>query len=138
MDEDAEAGDWKVKQGRFAFEVDEGDASMIGPDNGHYDTEAEAMYFGQLSLCGCGDPCAVHAFLVEACDYFDREKHGSKQRPIVNVAELVKSNPEAVAEFVAHFLNNANLLEHGGYAGASWQTERGKQFVEIGPMVDDD
>ena len=38
------------------------------------------------------------------------------------------------AYFIAYALENFNLTEHGGEVGGSWLTDRGKQFLEIGPM----
>jgi len=129
---DPESQDWQVRQDRFEFKRDPENGCLIGPDGCHYDTEAEAMYFDQLGLCGCGCPSEVHKFLVEAAKAFDREGKGWEGAGVDLIKELIKSNPDAVAEFVAHFLNNRALLEHGANVYGAWLTERGKQFVEIG------
>lgn len=136
---EAESNDLSTKQARFYFKTDPDNGCVIGPEGCHYDTEAEAMYFDQLGLCGCGEPEEVHKFLVLACGYFDRDKHGFEAPyPVSKIADLVRANPDIAAEFIGHFLDKKHLLEHGGSVYGAWLTERGKQFVEIGPHIEDD
>lgn len=124
--------DYMQKIGRFEFKRDPDNGMLIGPDECHYDTEAEAMYYGQIGLCGCGKPEEVHRFLLEClaatCDDYETILDHKK------VVELVKAKPEIVAEFVLHFLDDRNLTEHGGSVYGSWLTERGKQVLEAGVM----
>jgi hypothetical protein len=114
----------------FEFKVDESSGRIIGHDDCHYDSKAEAMYFGQLELCGCGNPDDVHRLIIECSKMFE----GDKKKGIDGIMELVKSEPKVASEFIAHFLEQKNLTEHGGSVYGSWLTDRGKQFIEIGPM----
>ena len=132
-----EKQDWMTRTSRFEFKTDPQNECLIGPDGCHYDSEARAMYFDQLKLCGCGMPSEVHRVLAEAASCFDRDKVGwSPETGVTGVAEIVKANPDVVAEFIGHFLEDRALLEHGSSVYGSWLTERGKQFVEIGVHED--
>jgi len=124
---------------RLVFNTDPSNDMLVGPGGCHYDTEAEIMYFDHLGLCGCGNPADVHKFLVDACETFDRDTHGYKgDGPIEKITGLVQENPEIVAEFVAHFLDQRNFLDHGSSVYGSWLSDLGKQFIEIGPHIDRD
>jgi len=123
---------------RFEFKRDESNGMMIGPDGCHYDTEAEAMYFGQTVGCGCGNPEEVHQFLINCSSAFDRDEKGwGYHSGIDEIKDVISSNLDICAEFIGHYLNDAHIAEHGGSVFGSWLTERGKQFVEIGPHKDD-
>lgn len=117
---------------RFKFKRDSENGMLIGPNGCHYESEAEAMYYDQLELCGCGRPEEVHQFLLDCmgakCDEHENIIDYKK------IVELVKSKPEVVSEFVLHFLDNRQLLEHGSSVYASWPTGIGEQFLEIGVM----
>lgn len=117
---------------RFDFKRDPKNGCLIGPDGCHYDTEAQAFYFDQFGLCGCGRPEKVHQFLLD-CLSAARKDHPSLL-DIKRIEELVSQNPSIVAEFVLHFLDAVDLTEHGGSVYGCWLTERGKQAVEIGAM----
>jgi hypothetical protein len=122
------------KTDRFDFKRDPQNQMLIGPDGCHYDDEASAMYYGQIGLCGCGRPEEVHKFLLECMAAKD-----DKYENIIDhkkVIELVKENVDIVAEFVLHFLDDRHLTEHGVSVYGSWLTDRGKQALEIGAMVE--
>ena len=125
--------EYAQKIARFDFRRDPGNGMLIGPDGCHYDSESEAMYFGQIGLCGCGDPDRVHQFLIDclgsASDDFPSLLDVDK------VQNLILSRPQVVAEFVLHFLDSVNLTEHGGSVYGSWLTDRGSQVLEIGCSV---
>lgn len=119
---------------RFVFKRDPMNDMLIGPDDCHYDTEAEAMYFNLKASCGCGRPCDVHHFLIDSLRQFEGENF---PKPGVDaIKEVILKNPDIAAEFVAHYLSGEGLMEHGGSVYGSWLTDRGKQFIEIGPMRD--
>lgn len=124
---------------RWDFQVDPKNGMLIGPDGCHYETQQEAMY-SSLGLCGCGSPEEVHELIVSSLAAFDRDSLGYKCETsgVKLIEELVKSKPDVAAEFIAHFLSKEELTEHGGSVYGSWLTERGKQFLEIGPMKMDD
>ena len=117
---------------RFEFKRDPDNGCLIGPEGRHYDSEAEAMYFDQIGLCGCGSARQIHAFLLR-CMAMRKDKNLTLI-DIESVEEEVRQNIEIVAEFVLHFLDSRDLTEHGGTARASWLTDRGKQVLEIGPF----
>jgi hypothetical protein len=133
----AEENYYAKRQKRFEFKVDPQNGCLIGPDDCHYETEAEAMYYGQLKFCGCGEPKHVHAFTIECLKTFDIE-HPRPVGAIDAIAALVTADPEAAAYFIAYTLDQLCLTEHGGSVGGAWLTDRGKQFVEIGPRVEND
>ncbi len=124
---------------RFEFKTDPSNGYLIGPDGAHYKNPKQAMYYGQLKFCGCGDPVEAHKFAIEALSCFDRDKVGfAPGTGIDAIEELVSRNPSAAAYFIAYTLDKMNLTEHGGSVGGSWLTERGKQFLEVGPMSEED
>ena len=120
---------------RFTFERDKQNDMLIGPDGCHYDTEAEAMYFS-LGLCGCGCPENVHEFLVDCAKAVQAGTETREYDSIRAIEALIKNKPDVVAEFIGHFLDSKELTEHGSSVYGAWLTERGKQFVEIGPHSD--
>lgn len=120
---------------KFEFKTDPDNGMLIGPDGCHYDNEAEAMYYDQIKLCGCGNPESVHKFLINCMaatkdDFGELLDHGK-------IVKLIKLDPETVAQFVLHFLDDRGLTEHGSSVFGSWLTARGKQVLEIGAMEDD-
>lgn len=129
--------DWRIDKARFVFNRDASNGMLVGPDGCHYDTEAQAMYFN-LGLCGCGNPEEVHKLLIDCLSQFVMpEGDWSKRGGMETIEAIVKARPEIAAEFVAHFLSQAHLTEHGGSVGGSWLTDRGKQFLEVGVLADD-
>lgn len=120
---------------RFPLGMDKENGMVIGPDNCHYETEAEAMYFS-LDLCGCGCPENVHEFLIDCAKAVQAGTETRKYDSIMAIEALIKNKPDVVAEFIGHFLSSKELTEHGSSVYGSWLTERGKQFVAIGPHTD--
>lgn len=123
------------KTSRFEFKRDPDNGFLIGPNECHYETEAEAFYFDQIGLCGCGNPEDVHKFLL---DCLSSGKDDSNIIDYKKVEKLVSENTETVAQFVLHFLDKVSLTEHGGSVYGSWLTERGKQVLEAGVMKEEE
>lgn len=124
---------------RIDLTRDEESGDFIAPDGIHYKTPQELMYHWGLGLCGCGRPNDVHAFLVDCLKCFDRGKGHEewvKAGGVERIAKIVTERPKAAAEFIAHFLEQRDLTEHGGSVYGSWLTDLGKQFIETGPMDD--
>jgi len=46
----------------------------------------------------------------------------------------VLNSPKVAAEFIAHFLDQRGLTEHGGSVYGSWLTEDGYDFINAGAM----
>lgn len=111
----------------FEFKRDPDNGWLIGPDGCHYQSPADAFYYATFRLCGCGDPQAVSAFLVTALRHFrdDGERvHG--------LQKLVENEREAVAEFVAHYLDSCKLIDHGSSVYSAWLTPLGEQVLAAG------
>jgi len=124
--------DYMKRTSRFEFKTDPENGMLIGPNGCHYDSESEAMYYDQIGLCGCGCPEDVHKFLLDCMS--SKNENYPNLIDYKKVVELIKSQPEVVAEFVLHFLDNRGLTEHGSSVYGSWLTERGEQVLEIGVM----
>lgn len=108
---------------------------VTGPDECDYKTQAEAMYASLRYTCGCGHPGDQHVFIIKCLEQFEhvgRSKRWSGPG-VDGVKELVLKDPAAAAQFISHVLNEECLLEHGGSVFGSWLTDRGRQFIEIGP-----
>jgi hypothetical protein len=122
------------------FPIDHGNGMLLGPTGCHCDenTKSNQMYYGQLGLCGCGDPEAVHAMLIICAEQFDRgENNLSHFNGVDGIKKIVIENIDVVSEFIAHFLDQKDIIEHGGSVYGSWLTGRGRQFIQLGPMNDD-
>jgi len=108
---------------------------FVGPNGCSYSSPQDLMYGWGLDLCTCGRPEDVHTFLIDCLKCFDDDNDkgdfGTK-----GIATLVIENPNAAAEFIAHFLEQRDLTEHGGSVYGSWLTDLGEQFIEVGPMKD--
>jgi hypothetical protein len=103
--------------------------SMYVGNGLEFDTKQEALYFGVLGLCGCGNPDQVHELLIECLETFEPYEYGLQK-----LVAVVKEKPEIVAEFIAHFLDKFYLIEHGSNVYGSWLTEEGRDFIEAGPV----
>ena len=125
-------------------EYDEKLESYVTPDGCHYDSPQEAQFYHMLGLCGCGQPDEVHAFLIECAKCFDRGIPGLSHKEslkkwdeaggVDSIATLVTVNPKVAAEFIAHFLEQRDLTEHGGSVYGSWLSDDGYDFIEAGAM----
>jgi len=121
---------------RVEFERDDESGRVKGPDGTTYDTEAAWFYFSQFGLCGCGDPERVHEFLLNCMAA--RSDEYPNIIDVQKVQKLAAENNEIIAEFIMHYLDSCDLIEHGSSVYGSWLTDRGKQALEIGPMKDED
>lgn len=124
---------------RIDLNKDEESGKFIAPNGVQYDNPQDLMYGWALDLCTCGRPEDVHTFLIDCLKCFDRGhdlQDWEKAGGIKGIATLVIENPSAAAEFIAHFLEQRDLTEHGGSVYGSWLTDLGKQFIEVGPMKD--
>ena len=120
---------------KFEWKKDPANDMWIGPDTCHYDTQREAMHFGVLGMCGCGNPKEAYNFLRDILKICDRRaNHDDDKAPWVNaqeeIAKLVAANPDLSAHVLLHFLTDKDVLEHGGSVGGSWLTSMGQQIVD--------
>ena len=124
----------------WQFPIDPENGMLIGPTGCHCEehTKSNQMYYGQLGLCGCGDPEAIHSLLINCANQFDRDKKNwSILNGVEGVKQIVMENIDLVSEFIAHFLDQKNIIEHGASVYSARLTGRGKQFIKLGPMTDD-
>ena len=119
-------------------EYDEKRKMYVTPDGCHYDNDQEAQYFYTLGLCGCGNPDEVHEFLIDCAKCFDRGtlsgKDWGEATGVDGILTEVLNSPKVAAEFIAHFLDQRGLTEHGGSVYGSWLTEDGYDFINAGAM----
>lgn len=116
---------------------DEKKGLYVTPDGSYHNTPQEAQYSHVLDLCDCGHPYEVHAFLIECAKCFDRgngDEDWHKCGGLDAIKKLVTEKPEVAAEFIAHFLDQRGLTEHGGSVYGSWLTYDGHDFIEEGAM----
>lgn len=135
-DRDEMTQSYRERSSTFVFEPSqEGFGSVTGPDGCSYDSPAEAMYFSLGCSCGCGHPEEVHQLIIECLGAFDRDKVGweLKGTGLDRISAIISARPYLAAELLAHALTGECLLEHGGGVGGSWLTDRGKQFIAVGP-----
>jgi len=82
-----------------------------------------AVYFDDLRLCGCGNPEATLALILDllrACPWYEG-----------GWSEFANRLTMPGFEFVAHQLTAAGLIEHGTVVTGSWITEKGQRFVDL-------
>ena len=115
---------------RFEFKTDPANGFLIGPDGAHYNNERSAMFYSLSASCGCGLPGEIHSLFIQFLKQFSEE---GTDASFFEVIEFVKDKPEVAAEFIAHYLTQEGLLEHGNSVYGSWLTERGKQFLFLVP-----
>lgn len=103
---------------------------VIGEDDCHYATDAEAFYFGALGLCGCGRPNAVYALILDCLRAQDENILDADK-----IAEMIAANADLFAEFLLHSLDRDGLIEHGGSVLYPWLTDKGEAMLAAGPMA---
>ncbi|MEQ1950884.1 hypothetical protein [Mesorhizobium sp. CN2-181] len=119
----------------FKLEKDPANGMWVGPDGCHYETEQEVMYHGYVNGCGCGCPEDVHSFICKCLTQFK----GKYPTPgVEGIKAVIEKDLDTAAEFIAHFLMDKGLTEHGSSVYGSWLTPLGEQFLAIGPMKNDD
>lgn len=91
------------------------------PDGCWYESPAGYLWIGILGGCGCGSG-DLPDLALEVLENFGKE-HLDKDR------FSVYDKPEY--EVLAHWLDNKELIEHGGSVGGSWLTYKGKELLEL-------
>lgn len=97
------------------------DLEYEAPDGLWYGSPEEYLWIGILGGCGCGSGDLPEQ-AYEVLKNFGRE-HLSKER------FSVYDKPEH--EVIAHWLDNKELIEHGGSIGGSWLTDRGRELLKV-------
>lgn len=120
------------------MEFKEEDGRITAPNGCSYENLQEASYHHFTDLCGCGRPEDVHALLIDSLMCFEDNTKDRNDFGIKAIEEIVKERPSIVAEFIAQFLDQRELIEHGGSVFGSWPTRKGEKFIEIGPMEIED
>ena len=110
-----------------------------GPDGCDYEQQWEARSMGVLGMCGCGFPKEAYNFLRRLIELCDRRGYLSDPPTKIwvdaekEITKVVKENPEITAHVLMHFLNDKEVLEHGGTVGGSWLTKLGEDIVDGDP-----
>lgn len=98
----------------------------------------ESIWKEHLELCHCGRPEESHAFLIALLESFDRGKFGFEgDCGIERNTRLISEDPEQAAYLIAYMFDRLGLTEHGGVVGGSWLSQKGKEVIAAGPMIED-
>jgi hypothetical protein len=129
---------YQVPNGPIAFTTDLATGCVIGSDGHEHPSEANALFDGLETTCGCGQPEEQHDLIRDALKHFDRDgTDWNRSAGLPGLVKLVAERPEQAAEFIAHVLAHENLIEYGGAVGGGWLTGRGRQYMESGELLDD-
>lgn len=106
-------------------------------------TELHDWVFSDLGFCGCGDPEGALDFLRSVLlairkrhsdNEIDESQQQSQERWSRNsdaLRELIgMETTSAMAWSYLYFLNDKELLEHGGNCCGSWLTEKGEEVLD--------
>ena len=94
----------------------------------------ETIYFGEIGMCGCGQPEDVKKFIYELLKNHKECKDEKITYKVMaeNRKRIIKeTDTDVVFEFVFHILEHNDLLEHGGSVYGSWFTEKGEKFFDL-------
>ena len=94
----------------------------------------EAIYFGELGMCGCGTPTELMMFIYELLKNHKQWKDEEITTKVMeeNRKRIIKdANPDIVFEFIFHVLDKNDLLEHGVSIYSAWLTKKGEKFYDL-------
>ena len=110
------------------------------------------FYFEKLKFCGCGRPEDTLLFIKNLLVIIDEkwkqektmdnhhERYTMFQNKLREVFEFenkqednthFSDTQEGIIQFVLYYLNEVDILEHGGSVGGSWLSEEGKNVLQI-------
>ena len=114
-------------------EVIDADHWAKGPDGCDYDNLLDYICTGLLKWCGCGSPESALIYLRDTlADIQHRSEVEWKQNPPIYAGKLsarMAALPDGLQYIYWYWIDNMELIEHGGSVGGSWLTERGRQFL---------
>ena len=94
----------------------------------------ETYYHDKIGMCGCGDPKSIKNLLYNLLVNHKKYNEGSITYEIrdKNKADIIKkTDPDTLVDFIFMALDNAGIIDHGGYIGNGWITEEGKEFLGL-------
>lgn len=92
--------------------------------------DLETIYFGEIGMCGCGNPKDVKKFIYELLKNH-KEYEDDYDAMTENRKRIIKeTDTNVIFEFVFHVLDHNDLLNHGGSIYGSWLTEKGEKFFD--------
>lgn len=106
------------------------------------------FYYNRLKFCGCGRPQDtmefIRGFLNSIYDKFSKElSYYEQQDNLKHVFEFENKDKEltntqyGVYQFIANYLDEIGILEHGGSIGGAWLSSEGKQLRDWLNSVED-
>jgi hypothetical protein len=84
-----------------------------------------ALFYGTLSICGCGNPEDAYALVRDVLALTPFHDNGGWRK----ARDLIGSN--GAYHLVLSQLDEAKLLEHGSSIGGSWLTGKGKHYLAL-------
>ena len=99
--------------------------------------EYQDIIFGDLCLCGCGEPEATLQMILE---YLNLEKIYRNDDMEYEVykdlkEEFIENYKEYLFLYMLYVLNENEILDHGSSVYASWLTDKGKRLLELSEEV---
>lgn len=94
----------------------------------------EAIYFGEIGMCGCGQPEDVKKFIYELLKNHKEYKDEKITYEVMSENRkriIQETDTDVVFEFVFHILEHNDLLEHGSSVYGSSFTEKGEKFFDL-------
>lgn len=83
------------------------------------------IFFGDLSLCGCGNPEEAWKLIHSLLRLFATKEFAYADA----IRDLIGT--EGACHFVLSMLDEAGLTEHGGSAWGSWLTKKGEWTLSV-------
>lgn len=106
--------------------------------------EFDKLYYNELGMCGCGNPDDLKKLIYRILFIQSLSKDiPYEQRKIMRLKAIDECGVENVLDFFFHIFDHNGLMEHGGYIGNGWVTQKGKDpmkllYLEIHGYLDHD
>lgn len=98
-------------------------ADTATPAEQHVLEHLYLVFYGDLGLCGCGNPETALTLIRDLLRLAPFHQDGHWQQ----VHALIGS--DGAHHIVLSALDNADLIEHGGSIGGSWATDKGQWML---------
>ncbi|MGP4092961.1 hypothetical protein [Nonomuraea sp. KM90] len=92
---------------------------------------AYKLFYGDLSLCGCGTPEAAYELVRDVLVLIADDEHGW-----VPLVKTLLGNPGA-HHLIMSALDEADLLGHGSSIDTAWLTDKGRWYASALRMIED-
>lgn len=106
------------------------------------------IYFEKLKFCGCGRPqdtmLFIKDFLNVIYDKFESklnyDEYQNRLKEVFqfqNIENHFTDTQYGIFQFVAYYLDEIGIIEHGGGIGGAWLSDVGKQLRDLLNNVED-